>query len=56
MSLALTTTHENSYFQGVSGRFLALIKDIGGVRGKRLTSTVCPQGLTFVMDMLHRMQ
>jgi hypothetical protein len=43
-------------FRGVSGRFLALLKDIGGVRGKRLTSTVYLQGLTFVVDMHHRMQ
>jgi hypothetical protein len=39
-----------------NGRFLALIKDISGVQGKRLMSTVCPQGVTFVVDMRHRMQ
>jgi len=26
------------------------------VLGKRWTSTVCPQGVTFVVDMRHRMQ
>ena len=36
--------------------FSCAVKRYCRVRGKRLTSTVYPQSLTFVVDMHHRMQ